>query len=768
MKKGKRFVGVDRDSVWNSLPPAIGNDETMRLLREYCDENSLNYGSQEVKKKIIEGNLRFVRYFVSTMLRDVVCCQSNFYPSLEDLYQEGCFVLMKAVDRFNLDYKFQFSSYVSKSITRVLRRLHNSNITRLNYKSISLDEKISADDDNLYLRDLIGDDFKMVINSDDSMTAEEVRKILAILPKEERDIFVYKFVKHKPLSWLAEKYDVTRSMVDLSLTQILDKVKMYYHFGMSDTDKLMRGVKTTIYSKKRIAKNSAILKKYGRNFLENYFCLKLTPDQRLVFKDIYLNYYGQSIIGTAEKLGFTQTHMNIVINAIDRKIVNKIDQYFEQFNNNVEARFKQRKDTQLKINRNKKLVEDYGGEMFLRRYFIPTLSDIEKRLFEECVLNYYGLSQGVIAKRVGIDQKVLAIREKMVLEKLKNTNFDVLVDMVDRTEHRGIDFGKQHSRDLDKVFERAKIVEKFGGEDKLRKYFLPILSDVQQKVFKDLFLNPVFTTVTAMANESDISLARIVREEKIILEKLKTTNLDELIQIQKECKHYCRAEITLQSARKNSKRKKTEWLEKNGGEEFLREKFVPLLLPADQIIFEKYIVERKTSKEVCKILKIKNEYYITNMFHDRIMPKLKSFKESFENYDEEVKSFYSQKQFEKLHSEDFEKLAFGEAEKEEKKPAEDEKKENASKRAISEEQIKAWGGKIWIVRKYMPCFESATEQFFLFYAIGRNMTDQEIMDQLELNKTEYKTLKQKVLEKLQKKSETSKKSKDYSEKKKNN
>ena len=50
------------------------------------------------------------------------------------------------------------------------------------------------------------------------------------------------------------------------------------------------------------------------------------------------------------------------------------------------------------------MLDSYGGKAFLAKYFMPTLAEKEKRLFEERFLCYEGQTQMDICKKIKIAQ----------------------------------------------------------------------------------------------------------------------------------------------------------------------------------------------------------------------------------------------------------------------------------------------------------------------------------------------------------------------------
>lgn len=90
------FQGVVKADI--SLPSGelLTDGEFLRLITEYHSGNS------EAKNIIVQHNLRLVMSIAQRF---------NGRGEIEDLFQIGCIGLMKAVEKFNLEYGVRFSTY---------------------------------------------------------------------------------------------------------------------------------------------------------------------------------------------------------------------------------------------------------------------------------------------------------------------------------------------------------------------------------------------------------------------------------------------------------------------------------------------------------------------------------------------------------------------------------------------------------------------------------------------------------------------------------
>lgn len=84
-------------------------DDTVRALIRRARS-----GDQDARAELVESNLRLVRSIVSRF--------SGSGRDPEDLFQFGCIGLLKAVDRFDLNYPVRFSTYAVPMILGEIRR----------------------------------------------------------------------------------------------------------------------------------------------------------------------------------------------------------------------------------------------------------------------------------------------------------------------------------------------------------------------------------------------------------------------------------------------------------------------------------------------------------------------------------------------------------------------------------------------------------------------------------------------------------------------
>lgn len=88
--------------------PLLGDEEMRTLLRQ------AQAGDARARDRLINCNLKLVFNLVKRF-------QNRGYE-LEDLFQVGCIGLMKAIDKFDLNYEVKFSTYAVPMIVGEIRR----------------------------------------------------------------------------------------------------------------------------------------------------------------------------------------------------------------------------------------------------------------------------------------------------------------------------------------------------------------------------------------------------------------------------------------------------------------------------------------------------------------------------------------------------------------------------------------------------------------------------------------------------------------------
>ena len=381
--------------------------------------------------------------------------------------------------------------------------------------------------------------------------------------------------------------------------------------------------------------------------------------------------------------------------------------------------------------RNRRLIEEYGGNLFLRKYFLPLLSEQEKKVFELAILNYSRGTSEDLARRAEMNLITFNNTLSNSLNKLKNVDFEVLVDVVDNASKSKVALKSTSLATFDKVKERQELVKKYGGKEFLKEIFSPLLTDSQKKVFDALFLYPHLFTYAEVAKELNCAKSNIIYTEKVIVDKLKNTDFTLLRKINEDMEKNLKYEEYARA--KNAKSKITQIIEQFGGRDFLLEKFAPTLkIKAHKIIFEKYMCGTFSKNALEEKLKLRGDY-ASCYFHttiNSIIGKIEEFKKSFgseENFQKAVKDFYVAKEYEILNV----------------------KKTKEDKKLLTDEEIENYGGKRLIGRKFLRTLP-VLDQLILYSSIFKNKSLYEIKKELKLTDADLNYHSKQIKTKLEK------------------
>lgn len=705
MKKEKVQI-----EAWKNIPKNLPPDEIASMLEEYKKT-----GNQKIREEIALNMRRFICFFVSKVYQDNL--PEN--EEKEDVYQDLMEVTLKCVDKFTKsNFNFSFTTYVSKYYMAYFgNKRRDKSRQKRNAIVVSLDDKVSYKDKQIPLEEFVPADINFLENLHDELDFKLVKeKILPLLSKEEREIFTNYFFKQLPLDKLSINY--TREGKKLILDRVVEKVINLYNDGITETDKAMMGVVLTAPQKKMFVCSQAILKKYGREFLEEVFLPRLTKKQAEIFKDNILSFNGT--IKTNDSVSETITLFQDKLKMLEPEF-----KRYMSLKEETPLKQRQRKE------RNRRLIEEYGGNLFLRKYFLPLLSEQEKKVFELAILNYSRGTSEDLARKAEMNLITFNNTLSNSLNKLKNVDFEVLVDVVDNASKRKVSLKSTSITNFDKVKERQELVKKYGGKDFLNENFSPLLTDSQKKIFDALFLFPHFFSYTEVAEELGFAVPYVMSCEKVIVNKLKTTNFSLLRKIHESVEEKLKYEET--KCTKNHKEKSTKIIEQFGGRDFLLEKFAPLLkIKAHRIIFEEYMCGVVSKNELETKLKLRANnsvhYFQTTVYV--IINKLKEFKESFgseENFQKAVKDFYVAKEYENQND----------------------KKMKEEKRLLTDEEVEKYGGKRLLGRKFLRTLP-VLDQLILYASIFKNKSLNEIKKELKLTDADLNYHSKQIKTKLEK------------------
>ena len=235
-------------------------DETKRLIRLAQE------GDKGDREQVVAGNMGLVW--------SVVRHFANRGYELEDLYQIGCIGLLKAIDKFNLDYEVRFSTYAVPMVTGEIKRfLRDDGMIKVSRsvkelavrvrgirerltwelgREPGIDEiakqagaskeevaaslEAAADVESLYRPVGTGDDQNLCLMDrlpDQRQEQEEVlnkivlKQLLDQLGERERDIILRRYFENQTQTQIAEQLHISQVQVSRLEKKILRQMREY-------------------------------------------------------------------------------------------------------------------------------------------------------------------------------------------------------------------------------------------------------------------------------------------------------------------------------------------------------------------------------------------------------------------------------------------------------------------------------------------------------------------------------------------------------------
>ena len=205
------------------LPPPLETDEEKCCLIALVDKN-VAMSKEQVKKQLIEHNLRLVVYLAKKFENTGVC--------VEDLISIGTIGLIKGINTFNPEKKIKLATYASRCIeNEILMYLRRNNRVKL---EVSFDEPLNTDWDGneLLLSDILGTDEDVIYK--DLETEVEIsllKKAMLSLNERERQIIELRFgvnrVENKELTQkeVADILGISQSYISRLEKKIMERLK---------------------------------------------------------------------------------------------------------------------------------------------------------------------------------------------------------------------------------------------------------------------------------------------------------------------------------------------------------------------------------------------------------------------------------------------------------------------------------------------------------------------------------------------------------------
>ncbi len=199
-----------------TLPPPLLPTEEEEIL------NKLSEGNEEVRKTLVERNLRLVVYIAKKF--------ENTGIGIEDLISIGTIGLMKAINTFNTDKNIKLATYASRCIeNEILMYLRRTNKLK---GEISIDEPLNQDGDGneLLLSDILGTDEDVTYRDlEDEVDKKLLRASMKKLSNREKNIMELRFGfisgKEKTQKEVADMLGISQSYISRLEKKIINKMK---------------------------------------------------------------------------------------------------------------------------------------------------------------------------------------------------------------------------------------------------------------------------------------------------------------------------------------------------------------------------------------------------------------------------------------------------------------------------------------------------------------------------------------------------------------
>lgn len=167
-------------AVGESLPEPLSKDEEIEILEK------LNSGEEQMKKLLIEHNLRLVVYIARKF--------DNTGVELDDLISVGTIGLIKAINTFDAEKNIKLATYGSRCIENEIL-MHLRRVSKIKGE-VSFDEPLNVDweGNELLLGDILGTDNDTVSknleqNAERDLLCNAIKKLNA----RERNIMKLRF-----------------------------------------------------------------------------------------------------------------------------------------------------------------------------------------------------------------------------------------------------------------------------------------------------------------------------------------------------------------------------------------------------------------------------------------------------------------------------------------------------------------------------------------------------------------------------------------------
>lgn len=206
-------------------------------------------GDKEARNKIISCNARLVIHIAQKY--------QNANMDLSDLFSIGLIGLIKAVDTFNIEKNFKFTTYAGVCINNEILMFLRKH--KKHEKEVSLDAslRIGKDQDEASIENILENpNVNIIEDYEKKESIEEIKKIIWELPEREKEVVLlyFGFYDNKEYSQkeIASKLGISQSYASRILSRALKIIKSKMDPKISSNKKTTR--KTSMEDKKEKSK----------------------------------------------------------------------------------------------------------------------------------------------------------------------------------------------------------------------------------------------------------------------------------------------------------------------------------------------------------------------------------------------------------------------------------------------------------------------------------------------------------------------------------
>ena len=214
-------------------------DDTIALIRKSHD------GDKKAREELVEKNIGLIW-----------CVVKRFYgrgAEPEDLFQIGSIGLLKAIDKFDLSYEVQFSTYAVPMISGEIRRFLRDDgmikvsrsLRELSYKSLQAREKIDCEEivqamessvevESIYkpIHQKEGSEILLMDKLEEKDRQEEkvldrivLKEVLETLEAKERTIIYLRYFAGKTQAEIGKKMGMSQVQVSRTEKKVLERMR---------------------------------------------------------------------------------------------------------------------------------------------------------------------------------------------------------------------------------------------------------------------------------------------------------------------------------------------------------------------------------------------------------------------------------------------------------------------------------------------------------------------------------------------------------------